>query len=359
VQRRTFLKVAAISLLSYYGVGKKAFARLLAQVSGSPPTSSPSTGAYQSGAVTEQPAERDSSNDINTLIHHVDVLRPEDLLNLRFEFVNLSVKRGNGEARLGRLDLSQPAYIRVIFPPQHIAEEAINLFDPIPSRPLQAYSAGPSRLVFRIPNQLSSIPFDIQHLLSWVNWLPSLSSIFTTDSTSSLVEPHALATAIEAPYRLIVSPDQDGHWEHAVTPVSREYRGTGFTRTTIQPEQRIELWHTRLHRLGIPSPTDTAQIPLNTPYQPASTETEGTSPPLIRAIWTPDFKPVDQAGDLKCGESTRFFSLTPDERAQIVHLTSNSTLGYAVPIKTIFIQQKYKKLRGPQYNPLVSLSELL
>jgi hypothetical protein len=48
-----------------------------------------------------------------------------------------------------------------------------------------------------------------------------------------LTPPSATVTAIEMPYRLIISPNQYGAWTHASTPVSSQ-------------AGRTELWHTRL-----------------------------------------------------------------------------------------------------------------
>jgi hypothetical protein len=48
-----------------------------------------------------------------------------------------------------------------------------------------------------------------------------------------LAPPLATETAIEMPYRLIISPNQYGAWAHASTPVSSQ-------------AGRTELWHTRL-----------------------------------------------------------------------------------------------------------------
>ena len=50
-----------------------------------------------------------------------------------------------------------------------------------------------------------------------------------------LDEPKITETAIEMPYRLIISPNQYGAWAHASTPIS-------------SPAERTELWHTRLGR---------------------------------------------------------------------------------------------------------------
>jgi len=48
-----------------------------------------------------------------------------------------------------------------------------------------------------------------------------------------LRRPTRLETAIEAPYRLILSPHRLAAWAHALTPV-------------VSPQGRSELWHTRI-----------------------------------------------------------------------------------------------------------------
>jgi hypothetical protein len=48
-------------------------------------------------------------------------------------------------------------------------------------------------------------------------------------------EPRQFETAIEAPFRLIVSPSEHGGWAHANTPVGAD-----------GDQSRVELWHTRL-----------------------------------------------------------------------------------------------------------------
>ena len=55
----------------------------------------------------------------------VSVLRPQDLLALRFEFINMSLEPKNGTgARMVRSDAAKPAYMIVHFPPQNVAERA-------------------------------------------------------------------------------------------------------------------------------------------------------------------------------------------------------------------------------------------
>ena len=73
-------------------------------------------------------------------------------------------------------------------------------------------------------------------------------------------------TAIEAPFRLQLSPTSEGHWVHAATPV-----------TAKDASGHVELWHTRL---------DTGQRDEKTllwPTEPADDETR-----VVRAVWTRD-----------------------------------------------------------------------
>jgi hypothetical protein len=77
-------------------------------------------------------------------------------------------------------------------------------------------------------------------------------------------EPSADVTALELPYRLLISPLPPARWRHSDLPVER--RG------------RTELWHTRL------------------------THAEGTrgadSPSAIRALWSPDYRPPERIDEI-------------------------------------------------------------
>jgi hypothetical protein len=114
------------------------------------------------------------------------VIRPDDLLVLDFELVNLAVQPGQGEtpARLAK-DGSGPAYLIVTFPPQHLAE--IAYFTTVPkypvakgqpgdpdvasgdeqpdAAPIQAVISGWSRLVFRVPDDRLPIDWTLESLL--------------------------------------------------------------------------------------------------------------------------------------------------------------------------------------------------
>ena len=89
-------------------------------------------------------------------------------------------------------------------------------------KPVLVTSAGRSIL-----DQLIEINLDGIHIPS----LPVNPSVFNEYSSS----PRDDETAIEAPYRLVISPNGWARWKHALDPVSAE-DATGH----------VELWHTRL-----------------------------------------------------------------------------------------------------------------
>lgn len=114
----------------------------------------------------------------------IPVTRAEDLLSLQFRFVNLGLQAAADKpVSLGRLRPNDPAYLIVEFPPQHVAEEAIleraEEFKDLPgnppssgplpgiNNPVRARLSGGSRLVFRLPNTMQSIPYTLDALLDW------------------------------------------------------------------------------------------------------------------------------------------------------------------------------------------------
>jgi hypothetical protein len=125
------------------------------------------------------------------------VVRPEDLLVLEFELVNLRVEKSEGDdpAELVKQG-SGPAYLVVRFPPQHLTEKAY--FTTVPGipvstpkatdkeearpedpdadktdadiedpedPPIQAILSGWSRLVFRVPDDLLPIQWKLEEVL--------------------------------------------------------------------------------------------------------------------------------------------------------------------------------------------------
>jgi len=110
----------------------------------------------------------------------VSVVRPSDLLVLEFEFVNLKYTTGTPPS-LVRNDPKSPAYIIVHFPPQNIAERAFgespdtpNSNEPPTAPPIPSRMAGPSRLVFRVPDTTTDVPYTLNALLDWKRYEPSL-----------------------------------------------------------------------------------------------------------------------------------------------------------------------------------------
>ncbi|MAU12525.1 MAG: hypothetical protein CL607_22070 [Anaerolineaceae bacterium] len=232
------------------------------------------------------------------------VLRREDLLYLNFRFINLRVVKGQTRVpQLRRILPDREAFIIVSMQPQSIAEEAF-IEEAIPSDPppppVRARMAGPSRLVFTLPDGVDSIDYTIESLLDWTQFDPSLTANALPPNPPlgfanrpRPQQPTATQTAIEFPYRMMLSPNNTAGWAHALYPVT--YAG------------RTELWHTRLGVLseGIVDEADT------------STRT-------VRAIWSPDYKAT---GDppLPAGLDPGDFrtTLIPNWRHQIVRLSSD------------------------------------
>jgi hypothetical protein len=111
-------------------------------------------------------------------------------------------------------------------------------------------AANPSAQTLQAANQLGQDAFRVN---------PNLGGIIVQLMT--IQPPDAMTTAIEAPYRLIISPSPLGAWAHSTAPVQHN----GWT----------ELWHTRL---GIKVPG-------------AKPDESSTYQRIVRAIWSPDYNP--------------------------------------------------------------------
>jgi hypothetical protein len=113
-----------------------------------------------------------------------------------------------------------------------------------------------------------------------------------------LAEPTDRETAIEAPTRLILSPNSYGAWVHATAPVESAQTG------------RVELWHTRLA------------------VRTASGVTEADDfRRTVRAIWSPDVKEDPFASVPHPVPPVPFRApLDQHDRHNIVHLSANHQL---------------------------------
>jgi len=290
--------------------------------------------------------------------HTVNVLRAEDLLNLQFQFFNLGLKSG----KLQRLNTNKTAFIVVHFQPQHIYEQAFPKGagkQPGPP-PVATLLSGPSRLVFRMPSHLHAIPYTLESLLAWQQWDMNLAPVaapvpMTGPLTSyqgiqqlqvvqtkpkvpdhlkggsttpekniapswPIAEPKPLATAIEAPYHLILSPHSKGGWVNSPGPEGKS--------------GRIELWHTRL---GV----KTKQ----------GVDTKDAALRKVRAIWSQEYS-ENPIPDPFCAKQQfiaaagkgcpaiipndqRCSPMTQNDRRQIVELTSDHRQGAAKHVRPI------------------------
>jgi hypothetical protein len=285
----------------------------------------------------------------------ISCLRADDLLALDFECINL-VARPGAPPKLVRENASAPAYLVVHFPPQSIAEQAFFEttpdYKPDPKSPPEPTTAetpktppvlsrisGPTRLAFLIPSDVKEIPLTLESLLSWEMYEPSLVPValppklpqqvsreprpaaFALPLAKSgqnlyqmriskvpaqlnlnilkLAPPAGHQTAVEMPYRLILSPHALNVWRHSLQAVTRN--------------GRTELWHTSLGALN-----------------PDGTVSETDHPYLaVRAVWARDFGSAVPAAPPNHSNEPFRMSLDGRDRYEIVNLTSNFSLKLA------------------------------
>ncbi|MDX1253418.1 MAG: hypothetical protein IDH49_14450 [Gammaproteobacteria bacterium] len=269
----------------------------------------------------------------------IQLIRPDDLLNLHVVTENLRLEHDpspdeppdtansaeNAPVSLVVDNPNLPALLRVIFPPQHIAEFAVfesdpkikndtsgsdastkkahenrekaqaknldadenkdadkpkHIFDPnrlpLPGmEPFKARIAAASRLVFRVPAG-RRIPYTVEGLLDWRELEPVLHPIAALGEDASAAQraaappigaPTADQTALELPYRLLISPNSTAIWTHRTQPFGT--RG------------RYELWHTRL------------VVPNGQNFN----ELDPEHPAPLRALWSPDYRPDQKPED--------------------------------------------------------------
>ena len=167
----------------------------------------------------------------------VRLLRPQDLVDLRLEAPGCTLEPTDGGAEL----VAGPdASLVLHFPPQHLGEEVLQSEAPPPGAPATwppsgHIAAGPSRLVYAVPEG-TRIPYGLADVLAAVRDLPLRVATGATPAGEAddraAEPPTVLETAIEAPYRLVVSPSPRGAFRHSSTPAG--------------PPERAELWRTHL-----------------------------------------------------------------------------------------------------------------
>lgn len=256
----------------------------------------------------------------------IQVVRPRDLLEITFEFRNVELTTPGG-GKDGRIRGLTGSRLVVYFQSQHVAEQAIYETTtvlgptadeieknpdwpskyqaptgeptiPAPAGSMQALFSGPSRLVFDIPPNreidyttagllaaLKDLPLVVSPIMTYQP--PGCNPIFFFNPSlrpppPKIGKPGNDVTAIEAPYRLILSPDDKARWDHAEEPV--EHQG------------RTELWHSRM------------------------AGGNDDELPEMRAIWSPDFD--EEKHQAHTNQPFRM-SLDAHDRNELVHLTAN------------------------------------
>ena len=300
----------------------------------------------------------------------VSVLRRDDLLALDFQFFNLALEGGgaNHPSLCARTQPSPLSLSRSSTRRKNIAEQAYleevddttPKHQPPPSgnRPPdpQSFSAeiqtrlARSKRVRPGPvgwrSSFRPKPPHCRTLGSLLNWaarskasFPSLRCPTPTRRTPTsrslrsrhaptqapqIHQPSATETAIEAPWRLVLSPNYSGAWAHWSTPVTLR--------------DRTELWHTRLAVRG---------------HQGDEFTADETIPRRVRAVWSPDYTTGAIPHHLPPfnTEAAPFrMSLDPDDRDQIVRLSSDFTMtippGHAYPPISIPADKLYLTTLG-------------
>jgi hypothetical protein len=257
----------------------------------------------------------------------VELVRPDDLLNLTVEWQNLRIDKSDLKNPILVVDNpATSALLTFVFPPQTIAESAFFESSTIPpegkNRPpdpvggndpvtapgdvakgahTTAQLAHSSRLVFSVPDS-ARIPFTLEGLLDWsklnlqvnpIAAIPAHPSNSQISSAPGIREPLPTETAIELPYRLVISPNEAVTWQH---------RGSVFAAGGW-----AELWHTRL---ALKAPDGTI------------TDLSRTDTAPLRAIWSPDYNPTKPPKPGDPDDDLGLTAMSKNDRHQIVILTS-------------------------------------
>lgn len=139
--------------------------------------------------------------------------------------------------------------------------------------------------MLRVPAGTAPFTYDLPTLLDLARFSPSVSP--AADGTGQPGAPSAQQTAIEAPFRLILSPSSAAVFTAATNPVTRN--------------GRTELWHARA-----------------VPRQPNGPPVQAPAHLPVRAIWTPDLTSTSDLPLWATATAEGKAALFPDHRKGIV-----------------------------------------
>lgn len=278
------------------------------------------------------------------------VVRPDDLLALVFHLVNISIEEGPpAGATSSRKRLAgnnqQQAYIIVEFASQSVGEQSFFEADDNsasgakepqdpkhrrtpedPVIPAAALYSGPSWLVYQIPREKLPIPFELGALLQLCLDAPQVVQTQQGNPVApeQMIIPHAAfnnqdceyalpsGTAIEAPFRLYLSPGEATTWQHATAPEMTTSDGKPASDAT--QSHRSVLWHTRLQ--GAPG----LIVDPGGKFGQAMHPHQGILPPTARAVWDADLSRRQLM-------PPPYYSLEPWQRWQLMQLTTPPASG--------------------------------
>ena len=160
----------------------------------------------------------------------LDLLRPQDMLKLRYEFFNLQVSDGH----LVPVDGTQQSLVVVNFDSQHVMEQTEFVSNwgetnqppdqlPAPGT-VQAQAVDGSKLVFLVPTTVKELPFTEDGLLAWTSWVMQV-------VPTTLQKPPQYTDLLLVDW-LHLTPEASSSWVHLTAPLTSQ--------------GRTELWHTRL-----------------------------------------------------------------------------------------------------------------
>lgn len=120
--------------------------------------------------------------------------------------------------RLELINSSAPGYVVLGFQPQAVAEQAYFNATTAPALPVPAVASGPSRVVPRVAPGSPPMPYDLPTLVNLAAFPPATNSVADGGSAYPPPPPGPTDTAIEAPWRLFLSPRRP---RHSALPVPR------------------------------------------------------------------------------------------------------------------------------------------